>query len=78
MTPGSANNVGDTKIRWVLIFWISLISAVAYVDRVNLSIAGQAIARDFHLSDVQLGYVFSAFVLGTRCLRPRRASSRIV
>ena len=62
--PSSAGNSRDTKIRWVLIFWIFLISAVAYIDRVNMSIAGQAIARDFHLSDIQLGYVFSAFVLG--------------
>jgi ACS family glucarate transporter-like MFS transporter len=54
----------DTRIRWLLIFWIFLISAVAYIDRVNLSIAGQAIARDFSLTDVQLGWVFSAFVLG--------------
>ena len=32
--------------------------------RVNFSIAGQFIAREFHLSNVQLGWVFSAFVLG--------------
>ncbi len=39
-------------------------SAIAYLDRVNISIAGRAIANEFHLSDVQLGWVFSAFVLG--------------
>ncbi|MFL6414241.1 MAG: MFS transporter, partial [Bryobacteraceae bacterium] len=60
---------GPTKIRWLLIFWIFLISAVAYIDRVNLSIAGQAIASDFHLSDIQLGWVFSAFVLGYALLQ---------
>ena len=59
----------DTKVRWILIFWIFLISAVAYIDRVNLSIAGQAIASDFHLSDIQLGWVFSAFVLGYALLQ---------
>lgn len=41
-----------------------LISAIAYLDRVNLSIAGRAIEEEFHLSDIQLGYVLSAFVLG--------------
>ncbi len=41
-----------------------LMSAIAYLDRVNISIAGQAIQKDFGLSDVQLGYVFSAFVIG--------------
>ncbi|HUJ21441.1 MAG TPA: MFS transporter [Bryobacteraceae bacterium] len=52
------------RIRWLLIFWMFLVSAIAYLDRVNISIAGKAIAREFHLSDIQLGYVFSAFVLG--------------
>lgn len=52
------------NIRWVLIFWMFVMSAVAYLDRVNISIAGQAIMQDFHLNKVQLGYVFSAFVLG--------------
>ncbi len=53
-----------TRIRWLLIFWIFLISAVAYIDRVNISIAGPDIQKEFHLDNVQLGWVFSAFVLG--------------
>lgn len=53
-----------TKVRWLLIYWISVVSAIAYLDRVNISIAGQAVAREFHLTDVQLGAGFSAFVLG--------------
>ena len=51
-------------IRWLLIGWIFVISAVAYLDRVNISIAGQFLQRDLHLSDTQLGAVFSAFVFG--------------
>jgi len=53
-----------TNVRWLLIFLLFVISAVAYLDRVNISIAGQAIAKEFHLSNIQLGWVFSAFVLG--------------
>jgi ACS family glucarate transporter-like MFS transporter len=53
-----------TRIRWLLIFWIFVVSAIAYLDRVNVSIAGRAIATDFHLSNVQLGSVFSAFIIG--------------
>ncbi len=53
-----------SKIRWLLIFWIFVVSAIAYLDRVNISIAGQSIAKEFHLSNVQLGWVFSAFVIG--------------
>ena len=53
-----------TRLRWILIFWMFAISAIAYLDRVNISIAGSRIEQDFHLTDIQLGYVFSAFVLG--------------
>lgn len=52
------------RIRWVLIFWMFVVSAIAYLDRVNISIAGPTITQEFHLSNVELGYVFSAFVLG--------------
>jgi len=52
------------RIRWLLVFWMFVISAVAYLDRVNISIAGQSIEQQFHLEHVQLGWVFSAFGLG--------------
>src|SRR5580692_12343879 len=38
--------------------------AIAYLDRVNISIAGQAVALEFHLSNQQLGWIFSAFIAG--------------
>src|ERR1035437_5915353 len=50
--------------RWILVGWMFLISAIAYLDRVNVSIAGRAIEEEFHLTDIQLGYILSAFVLG--------------
>jgi len=52
------------RIRWLLIFWIFTISAVAFLDRVNISIAGRFIQQEFHISDVQLGPVFSVFLVG--------------
>jgi ACS family glucarate transporter-like MFS transporter len=51
------------RLRWLLIFWLFLLSAIAYLDRVNISIAGTAIQKDFNLTNVQLGYVFSTFIL---------------
>jgi MFS transporter, ACS family, glucarate transporter len=54
----------NSKVRWLLIFWMFAMGAIAYLDRVNISIAGQAIAREFHLSNQQLGWVFSAFIAG--------------
>src|SRR6266852_4692424 len=57
-------NLVRGKIRWLLIFWMFVISAIAYLDRVNISIAGSSIEQEFHLQHTQLGWVFSAFVLG--------------
>ena len=53
-----------SRVRWLLIFWLFLLSAVAFLDRINISIAGSAISAEFGLSKVQLGDVFSAFLLG--------------
>jgi ACS family glucarate transporter-like MFS transporter len=52
------------RLRWLLMGWMFMVSAIAYLDRVNISIAGQAIQRDHGLTDVQLGWVFSAFLIG--------------
>src|ERR1035437_6072718 len=52
------------RLRWVLIFWMFLMGAISFLDRVNISIAGQAVQRDFGISNVQLGHVFSAFAIG--------------
>jgi ACS family glucarate transporter-like MFS transporter len=52
------------KVRWLLIGWIFLIAAITYLDRVNVSISGRFIEQEFHLTHIQLGWVFSAFILG--------------
>ncbi len=53
-----------SRVRWFLVFWLFILSAVSYLDRVNISIAGGSIAEAYHLSDVQLGKVFSAMLVG--------------
>lgn len=53
-----------SRIRWLLIFWLFVLSAVAYLDRVNISIAGTLLAGEFHFSKIQLGWIFSAFLAG--------------
>jgi MFS transporter, ACS family, glucarate transporter len=57
-------NIFQDRVRWVLIFWMLVISAVSYLDRVNISIAGPSIEHEFRLDHIQLGWVFSAWVLG--------------
>lgn len=51
-------------MRWWLVGWIFVLSAVSYLDRVNISIAGSSIASEFGLSTVQLGTIFTAFLFG--------------
>jgi len=52
------------NFRWVLIGWMFLTAAITFLDRVNISITGHFIEQEFHLTHVQLGWVFSAFILG--------------
>jgi MFS family permease len=51
---------------WVvlLLFFVVIIN---YMDRVALSVAAKPIAAEFHLSPVQMGYLFSSF-LWTYCI----------
>ncbi|MSR07007.1 MAG: MFS transporter [Gemmatimonadetes bacterium] len=55
---------GRGGVRWMLIGWVFVLSAVSYLDRVNISIAGKFLAQEFQLDNVRLGNVFSAFILG--------------
>ncbi len=55
---------GTSRVRWFLVFWLFVLSAVSYLDRVNISIAAGPIAEAYHLTDVQLGKVFSAMLIG--------------
>jgi ACS family glucarate transporter-like MFS transporter len=52
------------QVRTFLILWLFLLSAVGFMDRTNISIAGPAIRSELRLDDVHLGWVFSAFLLG--------------
>src|SRR5712691_13112329 len=52
------------SFRWFLVFWLFILSAVAFLDRVNISVAGASIASAYHLTNVQLGTVFSALLWG--------------
>ena len=52
------------RVRWLLVFWLFVLSGISYLDRVNISIAGSYLADAYQLSQVKLGFVFSAFLLG--------------
>ncbi len=50
--------------RYGLVSWLFVLSAIAYLDRTNISIAGLSIGREFHVDNTRLGWVFSAFLIG--------------
>jgi MFS transporter, ACS family, glucarate transporter len=52
------------RVRWFLVFWLFVLGAVSFLDRVNISVAGTALAEEYHLTQVQLGSIFSAFLIG--------------
>jgi MFS family permease len=51
-----------THRRYWVFFLLFLFSAIAYLDRVNMSVAGKPIALEFGLSPIALGYLFSSFL----------------
>ena len=51
-----------THRRYWVFFLLFLFSALAYLDRVNMSVAGKPIALEFGLSPIALGYLFSSFL----------------
>jgi ACS family glucarate transporter-like MFS transporter len=53
-----------TRTRWKILALLTLISIITYVDRVNISVTARQMMPAFGLTSVQMGYVFSAFVLG--------------
>jgi len=53
-----------TRIRWLLITWLFVLSAVAFLDRVNLGIAATHFEADYRLSDVQFGALSTFFLIG--------------
>jgi ACS family glucarate transporter-like MFS transporter len=58
-SPGHA-----TRVRWHVMALLAVVSALTFLDRLNLSIAGQFIQQQFRLSTQTLGWILSAFVLG--------------
>src|SRR5713226_5048734 len=57
--PGAA----ATRVRHGVLAFTLVLTAVAYLDRVCISTAAPAMKDELRISDVEMGYVFSAFTL---------------
>lgn len=53
-----------TQVRWRILAVLVFLSFVSYLLRGNLSIAGTAMVQDLQLTEIQWGWVMSAFPLG--------------
>ncbi len=59
--PGEQAASKPTKTRWWILFLISLMYLIAYMDRSNISVAQPEIAKQFGLSKTAMGLVLAAF-----------------
>jgi len=53
-----------SRIRWLIAALLLLITSLTYLDRLNMMVAAARIRGEFGLTDVQIGTLLSAFVLG--------------
>jgi ACS family glucarate transporter-like MFS transporter len=61
-TPGSITpDQKRTRVRFLILLLIFLITTINYADRATFSIAGKVAADDLGLDAVQMGYILSAF-----------------
>ena len=50
-----------TRVRYVIVFILFLLTSLNYADRATLSIVGTMVSKDLKLDAVTMGYLFSAF-----------------
>ncbi len=53
-----------THYRWYIVGLLGVIAALTYLDRLNLSIAGEYIQTEYAFSTQAMGWILSSFMLG--------------
>src|ERR1700751_96535 len=53
-----------SRKRFFLASWLFVLSAISFLDRTNISIAGMQISSEYGLGNQRLGWIFSAFLIG--------------
>ncbi|ULA58082.1 MAG: MFS domain-containing protein [Nitrospira sp.] len=71
--PPDGGTLGESRVRfdtstarprWGILALLFAISAVTYMDRVNISVTARQMMPAYGITDQDMGYVFSAFVFG--------------
>jgi MFS family permease len=51
-------------VRWTIVALLTCFSTISYIERVNLAVAARFIRAEFGLTESQIRYSFSAFLVG--------------
>lgn len=63
-TPRHSHSSKPTSTRWTILALLLFISIITYIDRVNISVTARHMIPALGLTNVEMGQIFSAFVLG--------------
>lgn len=64
MTAPASASAAATRVRWLILGLLFAISVVTYVDRVNISVTARHMMPALGLTEQEMGWVFSGFVVG--------------
>ncbi len=60
----SAQEAKPTTVRWWILAMLTGFAFVSYLQRINISVAAVLMAPELHLSKIQMGQIFSSFLVG--------------
>src|SRR5436190_9990818 len=60
-TPIAGANRSALQVRHLILFVLCLMYFIAYIDRVNIAVAGPIMRKELALTPTELGLIFSAF-----------------
>ena len=60
----ASNEQRPTRVRWLIVALLSGISITSYLQRMNISIAAKFMMPELGLTQIQMGRVFSSFLIG--------------
>ena len=61
---GPASAIVPSRVRWNVMALLLIVTALTFLDRMNLSIAAKFIQQEFAIGTQAMGWILSAFVLG--------------
>jgi MFS transporter, ACS family, glucarate transporter len=64
ISTGRLQTQAPSPLRWLILGLLFAISVVTYIDRVNISVTARQMMPALGLTEQEMGFVFSAFVIG--------------